>query len=371
MSFDMTHLDFLNKAKISQEDWDESGLDWENLASIASEYIKSQPALISTAEQISSRIRTFEGVHSVRWRIKDTIHLLKKIIRKNLEKNPQTKWKSIDSENYLSCATDLIGVRALHLFKDECIVIDESIRNTWNISEPVTIYIRDGESTHPELIERGGEVKVHAFGYRSIHYLINSQPEKAELTAEIQVRTIFQEGWSEIDHRVKYPDYSDNPEVKLFLQVFNGLAGSADEMGSFVKNLTKVLSDNEQITNKAFFERQAAFEERDQAIAQIAGSIEELKTLKIKDHNSQALIRSMQENMKKLKDNQSRTAIQTLAEKHTIISTLSATNDKLTSRLPGTGTSWDIENFSKSLDHIGKALTNIRIVGGTIKEEDE
>lgn len=371
MSFDITHSTFLDQAKISHEDWDRSGMDWENLVSIASSYIKLQPTLISTAEQISSRIRTFEGVHSVRWRIKDTLHLLKKIVRKNLEEKPQEKWIRIDSNNYLSCATDLIGVRALHLFKDECIIIDESIRTTWNICEPVTIYIRDGESTHSELLERGGELKVHAFGYRSIHYIIKSQPEKIQLTTEIQVRTIFQEGWSEIDHRVKYPDYSDNPEIKLFLQVFNGLAGSADEMGSFVKNLTKFLSDSEQITSNAFSERQAAFEERDQAIAQIASYIEELKELRIKDRDSQALITNMQASMNKLIESQKRTAIQTLAEKHSTISTRAKQSSEITIRSHELSSPWEIESFSKSLDILGKALSNGTVIGRYQKKHND
>ena len=59
--------------------------------------------------------------------------------------------------------------------------------------------------------------------------------------AEIQVRTIFEEGWSEIDHKIRYPYDADNPVLGQFLVVFNRLAGSADEMGSFVKLLKRKL----------------------------------------------------------------------------------------------------------------------------------
>jgi hypothetical protein len=54
---------------------------------------------------------------------------------------------------------------------------------------------------------------------------------------ELQVRTIFEEGWSEIDHRIRYPRQSDNPYLANFLAIFNRLAGSADEMGTFIKAL--------------------------------------------------------------------------------------------------------------------------------------
>ncbi|WP_019411161.1 RelA/SpoT domain-containing protein [Pseudomonas psychrophila] len=370
MSFDMSEIEFLDWSKISQEDWTRSGVTWDNLSAIASAYSNAQPTLISTAEQLSSRIRTFEGVHSVRWRIKNPLHLLKKIIRKNLEDKPQEKWRNINSENYLSCATDLIGVRALHLFKDECLVIDNSIRNTWDICEPATIYIREGDNTHPELIERGGQVKDHEFGYRSIHYLVSSKPEKQILTAEIQVRTIFQEGWSEIDHKVKYPDYSDNQEVKLFLQVFNGLAGSADEMGSFVKNLTKVLSENERTTKRAFAERQAAIEERDQAMEKISSSIAELNTLKNRDKESQALIQDMQENLKKLKETQTLPA----ADYHNWKSfddILLKQQVSFTNKPTLVDPVWNDVDIGKSIASLGKALSEIGSIGKTQKKRDK
>lgn len=368
MSFNMLLTDFLDQSKITPEDWDRSGLAWENLTAIASAYNDIQPTLISTAEHISSRVRTFEGVHSVRWRIKNPLHLLKKIIRKNLEQKPQEKWKNIDSNNYLSCATDLIGVRALHLFKDECLAIDEAIRKTWDICEPATIYIREGDNTHSELIERGSKVKDHEFGYRSIHYLVSSKPEKNVLTAEIQVRTIFQEGWSEIDHRVKYPDYSDNQEVKLFLQVFNGLAGSADEMGSFVKNLTKVLSENELITQKAFSERQTAIEERDLAMEKISSSIEELQGLKNKDKESQALIQTMQANLETLKASQERPTFSNYHSLKNISTFASELNGRAKSTPQQLNNFWDDDDMGKSLSSIGKAFAEIGLIGKTQKK---
>lgn len=126
--FSMDLTIFLQKTGISEEEWKKSNADWDTLEKIALDFEKNKQALSSAAEHISSEIRTFPGVHSVRWRIKDTLHLLKKIVRKRLEKEPKEKWTSINDENYLNVVTDLIGVRALHLFKDECIAIDTSIR---------------------------------------------------------------------------------------------------------------------------------------------------------------------------------------------------------------------------------------------------
>jgi hypothetical protein len=63
--------------------------------------------------------------------------------------------------------------------------------------------------------------------------------------AEVQVRTIFEEGWSEIDHRIRYPYDMDNLLLSQFLVIFNRLAGSADEMGSFIRFLKRELDVRE------------------------------------------------------------------------------------------------------------------------------
>lgn len=290
MSFELSKEKFLKLANISEDVFASAKIEWEALVAIASHYQDSHQALESVAEQVSSRIRTFFGVHSVRWRIKDTLHLLKKIIRKRAENEPKPKWMNLDSSNYLSVVTDLIGVRALHLFRDECLVIDDAIRKTWNLAEPVIIFKRDGDRIQPEMVARGGEETVHEAGYRSIHYIAQTQPEKTEFLVEIQVRTIFQEGWSEIDHRVKYPDYSDNPQLAVFLSVFNGLAGSADEMGSFVQELTKILHASEQ----ANLGRELAIAERDKTLLDMNEQLRDYEKLLKEQPKGKATIKQLE-----------------------------------------------------------------------------
>ncbi|SFL31587.1 RelA/SpoT domain-containing protein [Pseudomonas sp. NFACC46-3] len=313
MKFEMDLEDFLFESELSLEDWQKSNADWDQLSLIANDFVAQLPALTSAAEQISSRIRTFSGVHSVRWRIKNVKHLLKKIIRKKLEEPVKDKWLNICVDNYLDVVTDLIGVRALHLFKDECDAIDSHIRKVWDLCEPVVIYVRKGDEPNVDIIKRGAEAAIHDAGYRSIHYIVQSQPEKNILKAEIQVRTIFQEGWSEIDHKVKYPDHSKNEQIKVFLDLFNVLAGSADEMGSFVKNLTLVLKETEEEKNLAIRDRENALKERDEAMADIADRLNELDALKAEDSKSQKIIKQMKEDMDRLKGSQSAAGIDILA----------------------------------------------------------
>lgn len=243
-------------------------------------------------------MQTFTGVHSVRWRIKDTEHLLEKIVRKCSDNSP--KYLDISLENYFSIVTDLIGVRALHLFKDDCEDIDKAIRGGWPLAETPIVYTRKGDDA-PEnrFAEEQFAHQEHPKGYRSIHYIISTQPQHRKVFAEVQVRTIFEEGWSEIDHRVRYPNFSDNEHVSYFLGIFNRLAGQADEMGSFVKVLAEELQKTEGRIVVVQKEREEALEAMEAALA-------ELEKEKQQSAASEALVNRLKTEMNKLKKSTTR-----------------------------------------------------------------
>lgn len=48
---------------------------------------------------------------------------------------------------------------------------------------------------------------------------------------EVQVRTLFEEGWGEIDHHILYPYKKQNPMLTEFSELLNRLTGMGDEMG--------------------------------------------------------------------------------------------------------------------------------------------
>ncbi len=95
------------------------------------------------------------------------------------------------------------------------------------------------------------ETKQHNDSYRSIHYIVPAGEIHSEkISCEIQTRTIFEEAWSEIDHKVRYPSFSEDPHLKQFLNIFNRLAGSADEMGSYVIQLVRFIKESEAQNEK-------------------------------------------------------------------------------------------------------------------------
>jgi ppGpp synthetase/RelA/SpoT-type nucleotidyltranferase len=267
--------EFLAKNNITDADWTNSGCTWDTLSAIADDYRSHLDTLRDTAAFFANRVQTIPHVHSVRWRIKDVDHLLEKIIRKSA--SGSDKYKSISTLNYKSVVTDLLGVRCLHLFKSDYHPIDKELRRTWLLAEgedPIA-YIRAGDDpTITEGLKRDGFItKEHDAGYRSIHYVFSCQPTSTEIKVELQLRTIFEEAWSEIDHKIRYPNFSDDPIVEYFLRIFSGLSGSADEMGEFVRRLTADLSDK----NAALAESTANSAQTMQAIDAKVLEIEELK----------------------------------------------------------------------------------------------
>ena len=240
---------FLSKNNINPEEFEKCELDWDLIKAIGADHQSKIQSLEDLADSYAKKIQRFSKVHSVRWRIKDPEHLMVKIIRKTTKDSGyyKEKYLTISVENYFNEITDLIGMRALHLFKQDCFEIIDSLDETWEKIENIKVYIRNGDRDDGFINYPDWEVEPHKAGYRSIHFVFSDKPyKKLEVCTEVQVRTVFEEGWSEIDHKIRYPNFSDNEDIGSFLDIFNRLAGSADEMGSFVKALSNMIKSNEE-----------------------------------------------------------------------------------------------------------------------------
>ena len=184
-------------------------------------------------------------IHSVKSRIKDPDRLIEKIIRKTEDR--KLKYGEdfqFTLDNYKNEINDLIGIRVIHIFKDQWQDIHEFITKTWKVIE-VTANVREGDNTK-KFEELDIEVRSRISGYRSVHYLVEFYPTNEKVIAEIQVRTIFEEGYGEIDHRLRY-SHVEIPEIlKSNLLLFNRIAGSADEMASLINDLSKEWFNKEE-----------------------------------------------------------------------------------------------------------------------------
>jgi putative GTP pyrophosphokinase len=217
----------------------EAGVQAETLLEIHDDYLASRGDLADHGAFLVQQLQHLDEAHSLKYRIKDPLHLIRKIVRKAREQ-PGVR---VDAANYASEITDLVGVRVLHLYKDDWRPIHDFIRRTWSLKEgeePIA-YIRHGDEVDPTL----GEcctVKTHPRGYRSLHYVIEYAPTKSTVVAEIQVRTLFEEAWSEIDHQLNYPELTAPPLIGQLVSIFNGLSGYADQLGPYIRALSRSLS---------------------------------------------------------------------------------------------------------------------------------
>lgn len=237
--------EFLKKYNFSLAAFKGTGLSWEALENIHQDYIASQGLLQDTLTRITSKFLTNDakdaGVHSVRSRLKSSEGLIEKIIRKAIEAAKKSEKFSVSIDNYHEIITDLIGIRVLHTFKEDWFGIHNYILGQLKFltKETPTIYYRKGDDRRiiNECKKHGCNAVSHPKGYRSIHYVINPQPNKNICFAEIQVRTVFEDGWSEIDHKLRYvTKKGDKHILDSYLLALNRIAGSADEIGSLIKN---------------------------------------------------------------------------------------------------------------------------------------
>lgn len=167
-------------------------------------------------------------VHSVKMRLKDPDHL-----RKKLEK----KWNDgnfVGPDNLFDNITDLAGVRVLHVHQDQFPAIHTEIMNKvitlkdWHLSESPRAYTWDPESKR-FFEEVGIDVQVKDSFYTSVHYLVRPRSD-SPICCEIQVRTLFEEIWGEVDHTLNYPDPSLSVSCREQLLVLAKLVGAGSRL---------------------------------------------------------------------------------------------------------------------------------------------
>lgn len=214
------------------EEWMTKGkTEWEDLQKIYHHYIGIESDLYNAGHYLSEKLKKSPSSHIVHYRTKNPIHLIDKVVRKRAEKEID-----INQDNYLQEITDLIGIRVIHLYKEDWLEIHKYISEIWTPYETPTAIIREGDK-YDQYKEHGCEIKVSSAGYRSVHYLLETKPFNQIFIAEVQIRTIFEEAWSEVDHDIRYPLHTDNDLINGYLVNFNRIAGSADELSSFLKQL--------------------------------------------------------------------------------------------------------------------------------------
>ncbi len=241
--------EFLKEYNIDEEFLINNNIDWNELEKIYNDYSMYRKSYETQANLIANILREHKKVHSVKTRVKDENHLIEKIIRKTEDRRKKYGNDfNFTVQNYKDEITDLVGIRVIHIFKEDWEEIHNFITKMWNVNE-IVANIRKGDNTKT-FEELGIEVCSRLSGYRSVHYLVESYPTTEKVITEVQVRTIFEEGYGEIDHQLRY-SLNEIPEIlEQNLMLLNRIAGSSDEMASLINLLSKNFKDIKSEYNK-------------------------------------------------------------------------------------------------------------------------
>ena len=225
-----------------------------------------------------------------KWRIKRFDSYYKKVLRKEAGK--------ISTVNSLICLTDMLGIRLICAFLEDINLAVAQIKDIFEIKE-VEI--------------KGDEKKVSEFGYESIHVLVkipkDCLPEKdarfkdllpleGELVCEIQIRTILQDAWAEVEHELIYKtEFSpfDMP-LRRKLAAINASLSLADitfqEIRDYQKKLQKEVEERRQsfysMADNLLDEKPKAKkpEEINRVSPFVQGTIDDLLLRAIQAHNA-------------------------------------------------------------------------------------
>jgi putative GTP pyrophosphokinase len=175
----------------------------------------------------------FPIVHSIKKRIKSDDHLLNKIGRKHHE------GREITLNNCFAEITDFAGVRILHLrqsdFQAINRVIDEKIKSgDWHLVEQPVAYTWDPEYEQ-FFLHLGCRCERRESSYTSVHFVIRPRQD-SPLACEIQVRTLFEEIWGEIDHQLNYPHPTENVACREQLRVLAKVVGAGSRLVTSIYN---------------------------------------------------------------------------------------------------------------------------------------
>jgi len=147
-------------------------------------------------------------VHSMKWRVKDAEHLRDKLIRRLVGADGGQPSFDVTRENLFERVNDLAGFRILHLHTRQMEAINKVLLDVldearYRVLEGPIAKTWDDE-TRAYFQEIGIQTESSESLYTSVYYVIEANT-RTKYTGEIQVRTLAEELWGEVDHSINYP----------------------------------------------------------------------------------------------------------------------------------------------------------------------
>lgn len=161
-----------------------------------------------------------ESIHTILYRIKDESRLIEKIDQENMR--AEFDMKPITDKNFHERIGDLIGIRIICLRLSDIVKVEAYLE--FLVEEKILNFIQKPDYKRsfvlPISLDKvsSQNINLQYSGYSSIHYQIklgeNSDVSETfkGIQIELQLRTILEEAWGEIDHKYRY-SYSRTGEA--------------------------------------------------------------------------------------------------------------------------------------------------------------
>ena len=236
------------------------------------------PILVSLARMLLSE--SGQTVHSVTNRCKPKESFSKKLTR------PDKQY------SVLSDITDIVGLRITTYFSDDVDSVAKILEKEFVID-------------HDQSIDKRVFQDPNRFGYQSLHYIAQISPERAQLVEyrrfvglrfEIQIRSILQHAWAEIEHDLGYKSTVEIPkEIRRRFARIAGLLELADSEFVSIRQAIESYSQTVQtnilqnpnlvelnlISLRALYSGSSNLEKLDNIVADVASSNIDKESVKI------------------------------------------------------------------------------------------
>lgn len=203
------------------------------LVQIYVDHLESFERLGRSLFAIAQDSRLKKKIHSTKWRTKDRDHLAEKLARKMKKAENDRVPFDIDASNLFEKINDLVGLRILHLHTDQFRGIDEILRELlaeegFEIIEGPSARVWDSE--YKALFDKiGVATQDNDRMYTSVHYIVSPKGRSIR-TAEIQVRTLAEELWGEVDHLLNYPEKTEMLSLSEQIRVLARVTSSCTRL---------------------------------------------------------------------------------------------------------------------------------------------
>ena len=204
-------------------------------------YRKQFGEVLSGVESYVKDRLKLSSVPTYKARIKNFDSYYKKLLRVKPEEIENGK---------LPVLTDTLGIRIICPFLEDLSVVENQLKIIFNVLE---------------IEHKGADRTFSEFGYESIHFLIEipaeikekNQPLPDDLICEIQVRTILQDAWAEVEHELVYKSEFSPFDLPLRrkLASMNASLSLADIVFQEIRDYQNKLNKELDCRRESFYEK--------------------------------------------------------------------------------------------------------------------